>query len=133
MVHSFPSGLPTFYIRLYQIVDDPSSDAIISWSKSNNSFIVWDLENLFGEILSKSVEFGRNLLQFISKLQSYGFKKVMGADPLEYGHDGFVRGQPQLLKKVWMDRKKRLAPKRAKAKVRKARAKVEHLLQDLRI
>ncbi|CAH8359555.1 unnamed protein product [Eruca vesicaria subsp. sativa] len=71
----------SFYVQLYQIVDDHSSDQIISWSKTNNnSFIVWDMKRLRRDILLKSfsgVLLGRNLTEFVAKLRSNGFKTVV--------------------------------------------------------
>lgn len=64
MVHNFPKGLSTFYMGVYKLVDDPSSDSIISWSKSNHSFIVWRLE-----------EFNRSFLRSVGLL-SNNFKQV---------------------------------------------------------
>lgn len=124
-------------MRVYQIVDDPSLDPIISWSKSNNSFIVWNLKELRQVISPKYVELGRNFLQFISELKRHGFKRIKGSGHLEFGHDDFVRGQPQLLKKMvvktWTERMEKNKAKRARAKARKARVKVEYLLQNLQI
>lgn len=115
-------------------MDDPSLDPIISWSKSNNSFIIWNLGELRRKFLPKSIEFGSNISQFVSELQYYGFKRVKGPGQLEFGHDDFVRGQPELLKKMmvksWTAKRK---AKQAKAKAKKARKQVESLLQHLHI
>ncbi|CAG7906523.1 unnamed protein product [Brassica rapa] len=71
--------ISSFYIQLYKIVDDPSSDQIISWSKSSpNIFVVWDLKKLRRDILFKSSGvLGRNLTEFIAKLRSHGFRSVL--------------------------------------------------------
>lgn len=134
MTYSFPRGLCSFYIRVYQIVDDPSLDPIISWSKSNNSFIVWNVQELGRKVLPKSVEFGSSFSQFISLLEYYGFKRVKGPGQWEFGHEDFVRDQPQLLKKMmfkaWSERIVKARPKR---KAKKERVKVENLLQNLKI
>ncbi|KAL0773535.1 hypothetical protein Bca101_038686 [Brassica carinata] len=88
--------LSSFYIQLYKIVDDRSSDPIISWSKSSpNVFVVWDLKKLRRDILMKSsgVLLGRNITEFIAKLRSHGFRSVLkGFGELEFEHDGFTRG-----------------------------------------
>ncbi|KAL0669797.1 hypothetical protein Bca4012_032501 [Brassica carinata] len=102
MVHKLPTGSSSsFYLHLYQIVDDSSSDQIISWSKSNNnSFVVWDLKKLRSDILSKhSSVLGRNLTEFIAKLRSHGFPSVAkGPGELEFSHDDFARSP--LMKKM---------------------------------
>ncbi|KAF3559461.1 hypothetical protein F2Q69_00016141 [Brassica cretica] len=102
MVHKLPTGSSSsFCLHLYQIVDDSSSDQIISWSKSNNnSFIVWDLKKLRSDILSKySSVLGRNMTEFIAKLRSHGLKTVVkGPGELEFSHDDFARSP--LMKKM---------------------------------
>ncbi|CAH2080025.1 unnamed protein product [Thlaspi arvense] len=106
MTHSFPKGLHSFNIRIYKIVDDHLLDPIISWSESNNTFIVWDLKWLCKKILPKCVGLGRNYPHFFSELQYRGFERVNGFEQLEFGHENFVRGQPHRLRKmvlqVWM-------------------------------
>ncbi|KAG2307684.1 hypothetical protein Bca52824_027432 [Brassica carinata] len=88
--------LSSFYIQLYKIVDDRSSDPIISWSKSSpNTFVVWDLKKLRRDILMKSsygVLLGRNFTEFIANLRSHGFRSVLkGFGELEFEHDDFTR------------------------------------------
>nr|GEV59856.1 zinc finger, CCHC-type [Tanacetum cinerariifolium] len=41
---SMPTGnaLPPFLVKTYDMVDDPSSDNAVSWSSTNNSFIIHD-------------------------------------------------------------------------------------------
>jgi hypothetical protein len=40
------SSLPPFLAKTYEMVDDPSSDPIVSWSKSNKSFVVWKCKTI---------------------------------------------------------------------------------------
>jgi len=35
-------GPPPFLTKTYDMVDDRSTDGIVSWSAGNNSFVVWD-------------------------------------------------------------------------------------------
>ena len=58
-----------FYAGVYEVVDDPSLDSIISWSKSNKSFVIWDPKELVEKILSRF--FRNKLSQFISDLESH--------------------------------------------------------------
>ncbi|ESQ31587.1 hypothetical protein EUTSA_v10005251mg [Eutrema salsugineum] len=48
-------ALSPFYKALYMFVDDPSMDSIVSWSKSNRSFIIWDPVGFHTRILSRSI------------------------------------------------------------------------------
>ncbi|KAJ4902443.1 Winged helix-turn-helix transcription repressor DNA-binding [Raphanus sativus] len=142
MVCKLPAGSSSsFYLQLYQIVDDRSSDQIISWSKTNNnSFVVWDLKRLRRDILlkSSSVLLGKNLPKFMAKLRSHGFKTVFkGPGELEFSHDDFTRDP--LMKKMMA---KALAEKierfdaqiktlKCRLKAKKASIKVETLFQNL--
>ncbi|KAJ0230897.1 hypothetical protein HA466_0304350 [Hirschfeldia incana] len=140
MVRKLPASL--FYIQLYQIVDDRSSDQTISWSKSNdNSFIVWDSKRLRRDILLKSSSvLGRNLTEFIAKLRSHGFKTVFkGPGELEFEHDDFVRSPvtKKVMAKALSERIERFDAQiktlKSRLKAKKASLKVENLFQNLRI
>ncbi|CAF2273493.1 hypothetical protein YC2023_045677 [Brassica napus] len=133
----------SFYIQLYdQIIDDRSSDQIISWNKSNNnSFIVWDLKKLCSNILPKSSSvLGRNMTEFIAKLRSHGFKTVVkGPGELEFSHDDFERGplMKKMMVKALSERIERfdaqIKSMKCRLKAKEASLKVENLFQNLRI
>ncbi|CAF1858853.1 BnaUnng05160D [Brassica napus] len=133
----------SFYVQLYQIVDDCSWDQIISWSKSNtNSFIVWDMKKLRSDILLKSSSvLGKNVTEFIAKLRSHGFRSVAkGPGELEFSHDEFSRG-PLMKKKMMVKALSesierfdaQLKALKSRLKAKKASLKVENLFQNLRI
>ncbi|CAL9226059.1 unnamed protein product [Arabidopsis halleri] len=98
-----------FVRKVYEMVDDPSTDSIISWGFNGDSFIVWNspecLRDLFPRLLGVK-DFGT--------LTSYGFKKVALSGHLEYANDYFVRGKPELLEKIGQSfidaREKRMKP-----------------------
>ncbi|KAJ0230870.1 hypothetical protein HA466_0304130 [Hirschfeldia incana] len=136
--------LPTssFYLQLYQIVDDRSSDPIISWSKSNNnSFIVWDLKKLRSDILLKSSSvLGNNLPEFIAKLHSHGFRRVAkGPGELEFEHDDFERSplMKKMMAKALFERIERFDAEiktlKFRLEAKKDSLEVENLFQNLRI
>ncbi|EOA35881.1 hypothetical protein CARUB_v10021131mg [Capsella rubella] len=134
MVHNFQRGLPSFYTRVYQIVDDPSLDSIVSWSGSNNGFIIWNVGEFCRKILPTSLEFGINFSKFYSRLSSHGFNRVKGPGKLQFQHEYFVRDRPELLRMMMAQvlTAKRNA-KKAKAKARRDRVQVEGLLKHLQI
>ncbi|KAI3969792.1 hypothetical protein MKW92_015877 [Papaver armeniacum] len=87
-----------FVSKTYDLVDDPSTDDLISWSPSNNSFVVWQPDALAKNILPKYFK----LTQFTSfnrQLNFYGFRKI-NRDRWEYAHRDFLRGQKHLLKRI---------------------------------
>ncbi|KAK9128359.1 hypothetical protein Syun_017156 [Stephania yunnanensis] len=44
-------GPPPFLTKTFEMVDDPLTDAIVSWNKARNSFIVWDSYRLASNLL----------------------------------------------------------------------------------
>uniref|UniRef100_A0A1J3HJS9 Heat shock factor protein HSF8 n=1 Tax=Noccaea caerulescens TaxID=107243 RepID=A0A1J3HJS9_NOCCA len=123
--------LHTFYMGVYQLVDDPSSDSIISWSKSNKSFVIWNPEELFRrKLLSKF--YINKLSHFISELDDCGFVRIKESQHLEFGHkEYFVRGQPELLKTMLV--KTVLGRMKRRSKEKRAKAEVHKRMKDLLI
>ncbi|CAA7047193.1 unnamed protein product [Microthlaspi erraticum] len=92
-----------FLNKTYQMVDDPSTDSVISWGQNGNSIIVLDPE-----------EFARNLIfrlcppasytnfqYFTLKLTGYGLNKVEQSEhEWEFANGDFVRGHPERLKNI---------------------------------
>ncbi|XP_010451083.1 PREDICTED: heat stress transcription factor A-6b-like [Camelina sativa] len=97
-------GVIPFYRRLYEAVNDHSLDSIISWGKSNNSFIIWDPRELDSKLISVPRPSRRlacsSLKKFFYDVKYYGFKRVKGSPHIEFGNEYFVRGKPELLLKM---------------------------------
>ncbi|CAL9227061.1 unnamed protein product [Arabidopsis halleri] len=93
--------IPAFYEGLYKAVDDPSLDSIISWSKSNRSFIIWNPEEFHRRILSTSLKLlSPDYSTFFSQLDFHGFQRIKGSGHLEFGDTYFVRGKPELMNEM---------------------------------
>ncbi|WJX39408.1 hypothetical protein P8452_26954 [Trifolium repens] len=87
-----------FLVKTYEMVDDSCTDEIVSWSESNNSFIVWNPTE-FARLLLRNYFKHNNFSSFIRQLNTYGFRKIHH-EQWEFANEYFVKDQKHLLNRI---------------------------------
>ena len=64
------NSLPPFLTKTYEMVDDPSTDSVVSWSPSNKSFVVWNPPDFARDLLPRFFKHN-NFSSFIRQLNTY--------------------------------------------------------------
>lgn len=103
-----PSGqiqTPPFLTKLFQLVNDPETSELVSWTdEAGRSFTVHKPSEFGRDILPKYFKHN-NFSSFVRQLNQYGFHK-QNPDRWMFGHDSFRRGRPDLLHNITRRRPK---------------------------
>lgn len=108
---AYPEKPTLFLARLYEMVDEPKTDSAIQWttavSASNNpgpsAFTIVDNMLLEKHWLPKYYKHA-NFTSFVRQLNQYQFRKLE-SKRWTFGHECFVKRQPELLPRITRKRK----------------------------
>ncbi|KAJ7534486.1 hypothetical protein O6H91_13G096800 [Diphasiastrum complanatum] len=84
-----------FLTKTYNLVDDPSTDDIVSWSEDGITFVVWRPPEFAKDVLPKYFKHN-NFSSFVRQLNTYGFRKIV-SDRWEFANEFFRKGNQRLL------------------------------------
>eukprot|EP00183_Erythrolobus_madagascarensis_P006377 CAMPEP_0185846214 /NCGR_PEP_ID=MMETSP1354-20130828/1927_1 /TAXON_ID=708628 /ORGANISM="Erythrolobus madagascarensis, Strain CCMP3276" /LENGTH=598 /DNA_ID=CAMNT_0028546313 /DNA_START=105 /DNA_END=1901 /DNA_ORIENTATION=+ len=103
----FPSGSqqpPPFLTKLFDFVEAPDMDHLVSWNKDNASFTVHNSTEFSTSVLPRYFKHN-NFSSFVRQLNQYGFHKV-DPDKWSFAHECFRRDRKDLLADISRKRAK---------------------------
>ena len=117
--------IPLFLMKLYEIVEDETSNEIISWLEPNNeSFIIHNCKSFSKEILPSYFKHD-NFPSFIRQLNLYDFhKENVVTSGQVFCHPSFQKDKKVLLHKI--NRKSQLKKSAQQAQKAEERERIGH-------
>ncbi|CAD8060403.1 unnamed protein product [Paramecium primaurelia] len=93
-------NVPSFLLKTYEILENPSLSHIITWNQEGNSFIVLNSHELASKVLANYFKH-KNYPSFLRQLNMYSFKKTKNNyGQSEFRHKWFRRGLKSMLQYI---------------------------------
>ncbi|XP_022748274.1 heat stress transcription factor B-3-like, partial [Durio zibethinus] len=86
---------PPFLLKTYMLVEDPTTDDVVSWNADGTGFVVWQPPEFARDLLPTLFKHS-NFSSFVRQLNTYGFRKV-ATGRWEFCNDMFRKGERKLL------------------------------------
>ncbi|CAL5420820.1 unnamed protein product [Camellia sinensis] len=101
------SSPPPFLMKTYMLVEEPTTDQVISWNADGTGFVVWQPADFARDLLPTLFKHS-NFSSFVRQLNTYGFRKVT-TSRWEFCNDMFRKGERNLLceirrRKAWSNK-----------------------------
>ncbi|GAA0148692.1 winged helix/forkhead transcription factor [Lithospermum erythrorhizon] len=113
------SSPPPFLMKTYMLVEDPTTDEVISWNGEGTAFVVWQTAEFARDLLPKLFKHC-NFSSFVRQLNTYGFRKV-ATSRWEFSNDMFRKGEKELLceirRKSWSNKSQNNCPTQSQATI----------------
>ena len=94
-------GIYSFPRKLHKLLDRSEFKDVITWLPHGRSFIIYDSDRFMTEVLPRYFKGGIKYRTFQRQLNIWNFKRItMGIDEGSYYSQFFLRGMPNLVKKM---------------------------------
>lgn len=95
--------IPTFVVKMYQIIENPSTNDEIHWTEQGDAFIITDQRSFSNKVLPAYFKHN-NFASFVRQLNMYDFHKVknekLESEEITFKHPYFLRGQKHLMTEI---------------------------------
>lgn len=99
--------IKTFPMKLHEVLKQLEYERVINWLPHGRSFVIHDQHKLISEALPRFFNKAVKYTSFTRQLQLWGFKRVANnSDAGSYFHQLFLRGKPELAKRMVVRRSK---------------------------